>query len=315
MTSENPPAPPALVAAGIRRAFGPRVAVEGLDCRVEPGTILGLLGPNGAGKSTTLNLLAGVLAPEQGRIFINGVDLARQPRAAKRQLGYLADPPPLYPELQVTEYLHFCARLQGFSGRDARKAVGRVVARCALTQVAHQPTATLSKGFRQRVGIAQAILHQPAVLLLDEPSAGLDPWQMQEFRGLIQELAEHSAVVLSTHLLGEVQALCSHALLLARGRTVFSGTVADLRASLQSSSLRLGLASPPGEAALRALPGVEQVEAIDAGRFRLRHDNAARPAQAIAEIAVNEGWGLLELTPEQPGLEQALMEWTPEEAA
>ncbi len=300
--------PPVLAVLRLSRAYGSRLAVNGVECTVRRGDVLGLLGPNGAGKTTTLNILAGALAPTAGKIAILGIDLARQPRAAKQRVGYLPESPPLYPELTVTEYLHFCARLHGLAGRDARKAVGRAVALCALTQAAKQRTGALSKGYRQRVGLAQAILHQPDLLILDEPTAGLDPWQLQEFRALIQELGRTCAVVLSTHLLHEVQSLCTHALILRAGRTVFSGTVAAMRASLESTALRVGLNHPPTEATLKAVPGITRVETLSNTLFRLHHAAGQNPAEEVARQAVVQQWRLYELTAEQPDLEHILLE-------
>jgi len=301
-----------LTVSDVTKCYGSRIAVTGLECRVAQKQILGLLGPNGAGKTTALNMIAGVLSPTAGKIFIAGIDLSKRPLSAKRLMGYLPDPPPLYPELTVNEYLHFCARLRGLSGHEARRAVGRAVALCALTQVTRQLNATLSKGFRQRVGIAQAILHQPTLLILDEPSVGLDPWQLQAFRALIQEVSEQCAVLVSTHLLSEVQALCDDVLILTSGRTVFSGSVQTMQTSLRSTVLRVGLSNPPSENHLKTLTGVEKVEMIHHTAFRLHHQAQTQLAAQLAKIAVAQDWGLYELTQEQPGLEQALFELTAE---
>jgi ABC-2 type transport system ATP-binding protein len=193
---------------GLHRRYGDVHAVQGLDFQVRRGEVLGFLGPNGAGKTTTMQMICGVLAPSEGTVRIGGVDLLEDPVAAKRQLGYLPEQPPLYRELTVDEYLRYCAHLHGLRNRQATTAMDEVKARCGLRDNGGRLIGNLSKGFQQRVGIAQAILHRPAVVVLDEPTVGLDPIQIREIRELMRELGNDHGVILSTHILPEVQAVC-----------------------------------------------------------------------------------------------------------
>lgn len=209
-------------AMGLSRQYSGHYAVDKVDVYLAKGEVLGLLGPNGAGKSTTMQLLTGNLAPTTGEIRINGIDLLDQPRQAKQQMGYLPEQPPVYRDLTVSEYLHYCARLRNVPPAGRQAAVERVSIRCGLEQVGTRLIGNLSKGFRQRIGIAQAILHNPAVVILDEPTVGLDPIQILEIRSLIRELGQEHGIILSTHILPEVQAVCDRVQILNRGRTVFN---------------------------------------------------------------------------------------------
>ncbi|PWB58989.1 MAG: multidrug ABC transporter ATP-binding protein [Nitrosomonadales bacterium] len=228
---------PSLRARNLSRRHGRRMVLEALDLELYPGEVLGLLGPNGAGKSTTMRILTGNLAPGTGSVEICGVDLLENPVAAKMHLGYLPEIPPLYRELTVAEYLRLAARLHRVleSGVDA--AVAQALQRCDLAGAAKRQIGNLSKGFQQRVGIAQAIVHSPAVIILDEPTAGLDPLQIREIRALIAELGRSHGVILSTHFLPEAEALCSRVLILRQGRAVFSGTIDGLRQRCPGGSL------------------------------------------------------------------------------
>lgn len=232
-----PEALPSLRARNLSRRYGHRVVLEGLDLELHPGEILGLLGPNGAGKSTTMRILSGNLAPSTGSVEACGVDLCEKPVEAKRHLGYLPETPPLYREMTVSEYLHLVARLHRVPESSVGSAVIQALQRCDLTEVAKRLIGNLSKGYQQRVGIAQAIVHVPAVIILDEPTAGLDPLQIREIRALIAELGRSHGVILSTHFLPEAEALCSRVLILRQGRAVFSGPLEDLRQQCAGGSL------------------------------------------------------------------------------
>lgn len=305
---------PLIEVEGLSRRFGALSAVRDVSFRLDRGDILGFLGPNGAGKSTTMQMLTGNLAPTAGRVRIAGIDLRRNPKAAKAHLGYLPEVPPLYRDAGVDEFLRFCAGLHGLRGRAIATAVDRAKQRCGLEEVGRRLIGNLSKGFQQRVGIAQAIVHEPAVVILDEPTVGLDPIQIIEIRALIAELGREHGVIVSTHILPEVQALCNRVQIIRRGELVFSARTDELDAT-RESRLRVRFAVPGDGDALAALPGVIDVKA-DGERWVLRLDgNAGEVADAVATLAQARAWGLRELTPEWVTLEQLFVDLTVHEAA
>ena len=301
-------ATPLLQAHGLARFYGRYRAIEGLSLEVHAGEVVGLLGPNGAGKSTTLGIVSGNLAPSAGQVTIDGIDLLERPKQAKRHLGYLPEHPPLYDDLTVDEYLRYCARLHGIRRADLPAALHRAKTRTGLDDAGRALIGTLSKGFRQRIGIAQALIHQPRLIILDEPTVGLDPLQIREIRELIVELRSEHAVILSTHILAEVQAVCDRVHIIHRGHTVFADTLTRLTAHGRSTSLLAAFAAAPQSAALAAIAGVNAVHALGAGRFRLAHDAATDPAEAVAAAACAGGWKLRELQPEHQSLEQVFMQ-------
>lgn len=216
---------------GLVKNYGGLRAVDGVSFQVRRGDVLGFLGPNGAGKSTTMKMITGFLRPDAGTAVVNGHDVTRDPLGVRRSLGYLAESAPAYPEMTVTEFLRFIAALRGYRDRVEQEArLRRVVGLCHLQGVLHQTIETLSKGFKQRVGFAQALLHDPPVLVLDEPTDGLDPNQKHEVRELIKGMAAAKAVILSTHILEEVEAICNRVIIISRGRVVVDETPAELRA-------------------------------------------------------------------------------------
>ena len=294
----------------LTRRYGEHRAVDDLSFTLRRGQVLGLLGPNGAGKSTTLRMLAGVLAPDAGRIVINGRDLLDQPRQARQAIGYLPEQPPLYRELTVDEQLYYSARLHGLSRTASHPAVARVKERCGLAEVGKRLIGHLSKGYQQRTGLAQAIVHTPPVIILDEPTIGLDPIQIQGIRTLIRELGRKQGVILSTHLLSEVQSTCTHVHILRAGRLVYAGALAELEQQRPSTSLRIGLNAPPPIAELEQLPRVTQVEELGEGQFRLHHSPGALLHRILVELAYDHGWDLWELTPERESLEQMFVNLT-----
>lgn len=293
-----------LEAKGLSRRYGATLAVDGFDLELRRGEIVGLLGPNGAGKSSTMHMISGCLAPSSGRVRINGHDLAEAPKKAKAAIGYLPEQPPLYPELSVLEFLRYVAGLRGVPGARRASAVGRVLESCGLTEHAQRLIGNLSKGYQQRVGVAQAIIHQPAVVILDEPTVGLDPIQIREIRDLIRSLGNEHAVLLSSHILPEIQAVCSRVMVIHRGRLVFSERLDEE----SGHTLLLRLARPPEPPELAALPGVARVEAEGEGAFRLSLSEDHR--EAIAAAAVHGGWGLLELRPHTRTLEEIFVKLT-----
>lgn len=310
--SSAPTVEPAVTVAarGLTRRYGSMAAVAPLELELRRGEVLGLLGPNGAGKSTTLRMLTGNLAPSGGEIRICGIDLLDAPRAAKTHLGYLPETPPLYRELTVDEYLDFCARLHRVPAARLRAAREQAKARCGLADMGRRLIAHLSKGYQQRVGIAQAIVHEPDVIILDEPTVGLDPNQMREIRALVRELGTAHSVILSSHILSEVEAVCDRVLILHQGRVVFADHIEALKRFRAGEALRVGFMRPPAPEALAALPGVTGVERLEDGLFRLQVTPGTDAPQTIARAAVAEDWGLVRLCPEHTTLEDVFVELT-----
>ncbi len=292
-------------AQGLARRYGALWAVRGVNLRVRRGEVLALLGPNGAGKTTTLSMLTGNLAPHAGRVRIAGHDLLAAPRAAKRALGYLPEHPPLYPEMSVNAYLGWCARLRGVARAARGTAVVEARARCGLDTEGKRLLGHLSKGYRQRVGVAQAIVHKPTVVVLDEPTVGLDPVQIREMRGLIRALADDAALIVSTHLLAEAGEIASHVAILDHGRIVHESRLDE--APFDARQFRLELARPPTPDRLSALPGVAGVTSLADGVFLILAETGADPRETLAQSALAEGWGLLALAPHRASLEELFM--------
>jgi ABC-2 type transport system ATP-binding protein len=302
----------------LTRRYGPATAVDGVSFAVGEREIVGMLGPNGAGKTTTLRMLTGFLPPNEGRVTVAGYDLLEEPRIARRELGYLPENVALYPEMRVEEYLAYRARLHGMDRATARAAIGETMERCLVADVRRKLIGTLSKGYRQRVGLAQAILHGPRVLVLDEPTVGLDPKQIIAIRELIRELGRERALLLSTHILPEVELLCDRVLIIDRGRIVGEGSPEDLRGRLQAHTrLRVELQGAPPEAAdrLAALDGVDSAGPHPAhpGELLVRAVPGADPRPAIFRAAVDHGWVLLGLSEERASLEDVFVRLTTRE--
>ncbi len=299
------------------RQYGALQAVHDVSFELRRGEVLGFLGPNGAGKSTTMQIITGNLAPSNGQVRICGIDLLDAPRQAKAHIGYLPEKPPLYRELSVDEYLGFCTRLNRIPKTQRQAALERAKQRCGLEQVGQRLINNLSKGYQQRVGIAQAIIHSPDIVVLDEPTVGLDPIQIREIRHLIRELAEEHAVILSTHILPEVQMTCSRVQIINQGQLVFCDDIDNLNRRMRARSLILGLQqSPTGIISeLESIEGVETVEALENSRWRIQHTEDQSPASRIAEKAVQNNWGLTELSPETRSLEQIFLDITSSDQA
>jgi ABC-2 type transport system ATP-binding protein len=302
-------------AQGLSRRFGAHTAVDGVSLELKRGEILGFLGPNGAGKTTTMQMLTGNLAPSSGAISICGVDLFERPVAAKARIGYLPETPPLYRELTVREYVDLAARLHRVVKSARAIAVNNALARCGLTEVAQKLIGTLSKGYQQRVGIAQAVVHRPDVVILDEPTIGLDPNQIREIRDLIRELGASHSVILSTHILPEVESVCDRVQILHHGSTVFSDSIAGLKQFHGGRMVLVGLRHPPVVSELAAIDGVARAEAASDTLFRLRFADGADPTDELVQRAVKKSWGLYQLAPAQSSLEDVFVHLTQREEA
>jgi len=292
------------------RYYGDHCAVKNVGFTLEKGEILGFLGPNGAGKSTTMQIICGNLAPSSGRIVVNGVDMLDQPREAKRALGYLPEIPPLYRELTVDEYLEYCAQLHRIPRRRQARAIAIARERCGLGDVGARLINNLSKGYQQRVGIAQAIIHMPAVIILDEPTVGLDPIQIREIRELIRELGKEHGVILSTHILPEVQESCTHVQIIHQGQLVLRDTIDGLERQMSNSSLLLTTARPLDVERVNGLDAVQSVDDLGAHQYRVYHEKDGNPAEQIARTVVESGCGLLEMVAERRSLEQVFIDMT-----
>jgi ABC-2 type transport system ATP-binding protein len=287
--------------------------VNGIDLELKRGEVLGFLGPNGAGKTTTMHMLTGNLAPTGGTVSICGIDLLDDPVAAKSKIGYLPETPPLYKELTVNEYLLLAAKLHRVPRTRCRDAVALARRRCGLADAGAKLVGTLSKGFQQRVGIAQAIIHSPDVVILDEPTIGLDPNQIREIRSLIRELGGAHSVILSTHILPEVEAVCDRVQILHHGNVVYSDTIAALKKFHGGRALLLGLRRPPQVDALAAIPGVAQVQAESPTLYRVQfHPDQDATEQLAAQAAQND-WGLYQMTPANSSLEDVFAHLTQSE--
>ena len=297
----------------LSRKFGAHTAVNGVSLDLKRGEILGFLGPNGAGKTTTMQMLTGNLAPSSGAISICGIDLFEQATAAKAHIGYLPEHPPLYRELTVREYIELAARLHRVAKTAITAAVDNALARCGLNDVAKKLIGALSKGYQQRVGIAQAIVHQPDLVILDEPTVGLDPNQIREIRKLIRELGVNYSVVLSTHILPEVESVCDRVQILHHGTTVFSDTIAGLKQFHGGRMVLLGLKRPPGIGEIAAIGGVARVEAGGENLFRVSFAENADASEDLARRAVEKSWGLYQLSPAQSSLEDVFVHLTQKE--
>jgi gliding motility-associated transport system ATP-binding protein len=298
---------PLLKAQSLSRQYGNQLAVNDLSFEIFQGEVLGFLGPNGAGKSTTMKMLSGNLAPNRGEITINGFDLIENPKQAKAHIGYLPEQPPLYKELSVREFLNFCAKINQIPNSNINTAVDTVIERCGLSQVTKRLIAHLSKGYQQRVGIAQAIIHTPSVVILDEPTSGLDPIQIIEIRQLIRDIAAEHSVILSTHILPEVQTLCDRVQIINQGQLLFSDTIGNLSQQMQTSSLLLTLLSPPDVEQLNQFHGVLSVDVLTDTQFRLHYHPDNNPTALLLQQAVTQNWQLQQLTPEQHSLEDVFM--------
>ena len=294
----------------LSRFYGPLCAVNDISFEVKRGQVLGFLGPNGAGKTTTMQMITGTLAPTLGQVSIAGHDLLDYPLKAKAAIGYLPEQPPVYKEMRVEEYLRFCAKLHHMPRRSIAPAIDRVVDQCNLGQVRRRLVGNLSKGYQQRVGIAQAIIHTPQVVILDEPTIGLDPIQIREIRALIRRLGKEHSVILSTHILPEVQAVCSHVQIINRGQFILNDTIDGLLNQMQSTHLQAKFHNLPSIEKLEQIQYIESVEIVEDNKVRIQHNIENSPVETLVEQSVANNWRLYELIPEQRTLEQVFVDLT-----
>ena len=303
----------------LRKVFGPKVAVDGLSFAVNKGEVLGFLGPNGAGKSTTMRMITGFVPPSEGSVSIGGFDVAERPIAAKRLFGYLPENAPSYADMSVHGFLNFAAELRGFRGKAKEHAVKRVAEICFLESVLKQSIETLSKGYKHRVCFAQAIIHDPEVLIMDEPTEGLDPNQKHEMRSLIRQMGETKAIIFSTHILEEVEAACSRAIIIDRGKIVANGTPRELKARSQGAgTVTLSLADAYGEfdagaAAIKSkienLSPVERTVIVTESPFTVRvfpkSNKAAEDlAAALGRLVLDQRWPIRQLHRDEGRLDE-----------
>jgi ABC-2 type transport system ATP-binding protein len=302
----------------LTKYYGPTLAISRISFDVGQGEIVGFLGPNGAGKTTTLKILAGFLPPTSGAARINGFDCFMESIQVRRSLGYLPETVPLYPDLTVTQFLQFASRAKGMQGRQEAGEIDRVCIDCGLTEVRQTLIGSLSKGYRQRVGLAQALLNRPPLLILDEPTIGLDPSQIVEIRELIKELAGDHTVILSSHILPEVSQLCQRVVIINRGQIVASDTPENLSRQLGHGS-RIGLVvkGPPTEvaSALKNVAGVKDVVSAGEDRFLVQGQNGGDLRPELARLVVHQGWQLLELKAQEFTLEEVFLNLVTEEEA
>jgi ABC-2 type transport system ATP-binding protein len=304
----------------LTKRYGRVTAVDDISFRVERGEILGFLGPNGAGKTTTMRILTGYMPATEGRATVAGYDIFDKPIDAKRRTGYLPETPPLYPDMTVREYLDFVARLKGVPSKEKKDRVTSVMQRAHVADMADRHCAKLSKGYKQRVGLAQALIHNPEVLILDEPTAGLDPKQIIETRQLIRSLAGDHTVVISTHILPEVSQTCQRVVIINKGRVVAVDTPDNLTARLRGAEtmfVQVDAGGADAAAALSTLPGVTRVTLSERRTttegLEVESEKGRDIRRDIARAIVNRGWGLLELRPMRMSLEEIFLQVTTEE--
>jgi ABC-2 type transport system ATP-binding protein len=303
----------------LSKRYGPVTAVDDVSFRVERGEILGFLGPNGAGKTTTMRILTGYMPATEGKAIVAGFDVFDQPIEAKRRTGYLPETPPLYPDMTVLEYLGFVAKIKGVPSGERTTRIKQVMERTRIADMANRQCAKLSKGYRQRVGLAQAILHNPDVLILDEPTAGLDPKQIIETRELIKELAGDHTIILSTHILPEVSQTCQRVVIINKGRVVAVDTPDNLTARLRGSETLYVQVDADAASVLTHVPGVTRV--VESERlnglvgYEVDSETGRDVRRDLARAVVTSGFGLLELRPMRVSLEDVFLSLTTDETS
>lgn len=301
----------------LTKRYPNKTAIDGVSFNVEKGEILGFLGPNGAGKTTTMRIITGYMPATNGTVRVDNFDVFESPLDVRRRIGYLPENPPLYPDMEIAGYLRFVAKIKGVPKSSLDDEVARVMEKVNIADVKDRIIAKLSKGYKQRVGIAQALLNDPPVLILDEPTIGLDPKQIHEVRGLIKELAGSHTVVLSTHILPEVEQTCHRVIIIERGKIIAVDTPQNLRFQLKGvERVSMEIAGPAAEivSKLKAMPGVLDVRAVDETdgrcRFQIEGELKRDIRSDLARAVVESGWGLLELQSETMSLEDIFLKLT-----
>jgi len=305
-----------IVVDKITKTYGSQKAVDELSFTVKTGEVLGFLGPNGAGKTTTMKAITCFLSPNKGNVLVGGISVSENPEEVKKHIGYLPENNPLYQDMPVIDYLHFAAELQGVPKEKIRERITEMVRVCGLKAEKHKKIRELSKGFRQRVGLAQALIHDPEVLILDEPTTGLDPNQIVEIRELIKKIGKEKTVILSSHILAEVEATCDRILIISKGKIVADGTSEELRRQAQGNEI-LKVQIKNGErnevfSLLKGLPTVGVVDFItgEADCYEVQSKKGEASAKAIFDLCVQKGWYITQLTPIETKLEDVFREVT-----
>ncbi len=300
----------------LTKYYGPRKAINNLTFQIERGEVVGFLGPNGAGKSTTMNILSCILPASSGTARIQGHDTFEDSLAIRKIIGYLPETPPLYPDMSVRDYLMFAAEIRGMAGKQSQNAVERVIERCSLKDVGHRIIGRLSKGYQQRVGLAQAMVHDPDILILDEPTIGLDPIQIIEIRKLIQELAASHTIILSSHILPEITQICQRVIIINEGEIAAVDSLVGLTASLRKSERLSMTLRNPGDTVVEKLTALEQVLSVLPGeknQFMIECELNSNLQDEFARLALENQWGLVEIKPIAMSLEEVFLKLTIEE--
>ena len=294
----------------LTRLYGDRAAVSDVSFNLAKGQVLGFLGPNGAGKSTTMKMLTGNLAPSLGSVKICGIDMIENPKEAKALIGYLPEMRPLYKEFTVDEYLTIAARLHNVNSKHIKQAVEVAKERCGLGHMSKRLIENLSNGYQQRVGIAQAIIHSPMVVILDEPTVGLDPIQIRDIRTLIKEIGQEHSVIVSTHILPEVEMVCDHVQIIDQGKLVFNGDIEVLKSQRMGNKLLIGFNQLPDINDLAKIKGISNVEITENNMVRVSIEEGTMPQELIVKASVKHGWGLYQIAPDQTSLEDVFVQLT-----
>ncbi|MEK9714548.1 MAG: ATP-binding cassette domain-containing protein [Methylophilaceae bacterium] len=299
-----------LKALGLTRLFGPNKAVNNVSFELSKGEVLGFLGPNGAGKSTTMRMLTGNLAPTEGQVEICGINIIEEPKLAKANIGYLPEMRPLYKEFRVNEFLRIAAKLHNIPAKKINSSIDIAMEKCGLTHMSNRLIENLSNGYQQRVGIAQAIIHNPEIVILDEPTVGLDPIQIREIRKLIKEIGKEHSVILSTHILPEVEIVCDRVQIIDKGNLVFHGSIDDLKQQRRGNKLLVGFKKTPTLKKLQSLFDIVKIEKQEDLLHVIQFKNLDFDMEKFIQVCVKEKLGLFQVSPHITSLEDTFVQLT-----